>query len=218
MSNEEKPIIIDATETATSSIIWLHGLGANGHDFVPLAPALKLNNTRFIFPHAPIRKITINMGMEMRGWYDIFGFDRHAQQDEAGIKHSQTLINQLIENEIEQGISSKRIILAGFSQGCAMALYTGLRFPQQLAGIIGLSGYLPLAESLLSELNQQQQNADIFMAHGKLDPIVPIQFAEHSHQLLQQLRLNVDYKTYPIEHSVCDDEVNDIKNWLHKKL
>lgn len=216
--NNAAAIIIEPKTPATSSIIWLHGLGASGDDFVPLVPALDLPSTRFIFPHAPIRKITINMGMEMRGWYDILGFDRNAQQDEAGIKQACTFAHELIAAEIAKGITADNIIVAGFSQGCAIALYAGLLYQNSLGGIIALSGYLPLADALQKELASKNSNTPIFMAHGNSDSVLPVDYAHRSHAFLQTMGYTIDFHTYPIAHTVSDAEVRDIKNWLNKKL
>ncbi len=199
------------------SVIWLHGLGADGHDFVDLVPQFNLApelGVRFIFPHAPMRPVTLNAGYRMRAWFDVYGLDVNAPQDEAGIRQSQELINQLIEKEISLGILSKHIVLAGFSQGGAMALHCGLRYPQKLAGILILSGFLPLANSLADEISSINKSIPILMIHGEYDNVVPIEWAEVSKRRLIDLGLNVQWLSYPIAHHVCAEEILDISNWL----
>lgn len=201
------------------SVIWLHGLGADGHDFVDMVPQFNLApelGVRFVFPHAPIRPVTLNAGYRMRAWFDIYGLDVNAPQDETGIRQSQQLISQLIEKEISLGISSERIVLAGFSQGGAMALHCGLRYPQKLAGILVLSGFLPLADSLADEISSINKSIPILMIHGEYDDIVPIKWAEISKKRLIDLGLNVQWLSYPIAHHVCTEEILNISNWLRK--
>lgn len=208
---------LNLTENPSTSIIWLHGLGADGHDFYSIVPAFnfaKNTNFRFVFPHAPVRPITINQGYEMRAWYDITGTDLKSREDEKGIRQSALLINNLIEQEHASGIAYENIILAGFSQGGAMALYCGLRYSQRLGGIISLSAYLPLAAALPNEANSTNQSTPIFMAHGVTDPMVPLLFGEFSKQALLSLNYQVEWRTYPMQHSVCSEEVSDIREWL----
>ncbi len=197
-------------------IIWLHGLGADGHDFVPVVPELGLPaspGVRFIFPHAPQQPVTINGGYVMRAWYDVLGMDLTAQQDQAGIENSARLIEQVIDDQIGEGFSEKKIILAGFSQGGAMALHIGLRSRYTLGGIMALSTYLPLANEL--PLQQANSNAPpIFMAHGQFDPVVPIHSGKTSKTLMEGLGYNILWKEYPMEHSVCGQEIGDISYWL----
>jgi len=216
IKEEKDPfILLEPQTTADSSIIWLHGLGASGDDFVPIAPVLDLPNTRFIFPHAPVRPITLNMGLPMRGWYDIYNLDRHAKQDEAGIKDSADFVDSLIETEKSNGISENRIIIAGFSQGSVIALYTGLRASNPLAGIIALSGYLPLHKQLE---HSHRTDVPIFLAHGEQDDILPIEYGRSSHEQLEKWQVPVSFHTYRMAHSVSDEEIRDLKRWLHEKL
>ena len=213
--------IIETRPSPTASVIWLHGLGADGHDFVPIVqevlPRLTLPEEmgiRFIFPHAPKQAVTINGGYVMRAWYDVISPDLRQRQDRDGIIGSQHHIVQLIEHEIAHGIPSQRIVLAGFSQGGAIALYTALRFPQPLGGVMALSTYVPLAESTEQERSAQNQGIAVMMAHGEHDPLIPLQAAVESRDLLQQLGYRVTWHTYPMEHSVCGEEVADIGDWL----
>ena len=213
--------IIETRPSPTASVIWLHGLGADGHDFVPIVkevlPRLTLPEEmgiRFIFPHAPKQAVTINGGYVMRAWYDVISPDLRQRQDRDGIIGSQHHIVQLIEHEIAHGIPSQRIVLAGFSQGGAIALYTALRFPQPLGGVMALSTYVPLAESTEQERSAQNQGIAVMMAHGEHDPLIPLQAAVESRDLLQQLGYRVTWHTYPMEHSVCGEEVADIGGWL----
>jgi len=200
------------------SVIWLHGLGADGHDFEPVAPQLGFNDqlaVRFIFPHAPIRPITINGGMEMRGWYDIIGMHFDRQEDRAGLEESMRIVEGLIEQEIARGVASENIFLAGFSQGGAIALFTALRLEFKLAGVIALSTYLPDAASSENERHIANANTPIFMAHGTRDPVIPVILAEQSYQSLKKMAYQVEWKTYPMEHSVSADEIQDISRFMH---
>jgi phospholipase/carboxylesterase len=204
-----------------ASVIWLHGLGADGHDFEPIVPQLGLaqgHGVRFIFPHAPIRPISINGGMEMRGWYDIADMGLERKTDEHGIRESSEAVALLIDKEIGAGISSRRIILAGFSQGGAIALHLGLRFPQRLAGILALSTYLPLPDSLQSEAAEAQQELPIFVGHGTQDPMVPEKLGSRTAQSLSIAGYTVEYKTYVMEHSVSADEIRDVSRWMQAQL
>lgn len=201
---------------ATHSIIWLHGLGADGHDFEPIVNELNLQHAvRFIFPHAPSMPVTINNGMTMSAWYDIAAEQINQQQDESGIRKSQSSILALIEREIERGVKTKNIILAGFSQGGAIALHTGLRFDKPLAGIMGLSTYLPLVESVEKEISNENKNTSLFLAHGKLDSIIPLQLAIDTNTKLNQLGYTCELKQYQMEHSVCPDEIDHISDWIN---
>lgn len=214
-------IEIETAPNPTHAIIWLHGLGADGNDFAPLVPTLRLPpgpRIRFVFPHAPIRPVSINNGMAMRAWYDILVPDLVRREDEAGIRESEALMRGLVEQENSRGIPCEKMVLAGFSQGCAMALHTGLRLDQSLAGIMGLSGYLPLADSVAAERDPANQNTPIFMAHGTLDPVVVLARAQASRQRLQDMGYDVRWKTYPMPHSVCPEEVVDISNFLKDVL
>ena len=197
------------------SVVWLHGLGADGHDFEPIVPELKSGfPVRFVFPHAPVRPVTINGGMAMRAWYDILGFDHHAKEDAAGIRASAIAVGQLIEREVERGIPSERIVLAGFSQGGAIALHAALREPRPLAGVLALSTYLPLATSLASERSPANAGVPIFMAHGTSDSVLPLSLGESSRRALEVLGYAVDWHSYPMAHSVCLEEVGAIGAWL----
>ena len=204
-------------EHAQHSIIWLHGLGADGHDFEPIVNELSLKQpVRFIFPHAPQIAVTVNNGLQMPAWYDIKAAQIDVAQDESGIRNSQKAILALIENEIERGIQSKNIILAGFSQGGAIALHTGLRYDKPLAGIMGLSTYLPLADSLAAEANDANKQTPIFLAHGGYDPIIPFQLAANTQAALSQLNYQAELKKYEMEHSVCVEEIEDISGWINR--
>lgn len=212
---------IEPRSRADASVILLHGLGADGHDFESLVPELRLpasTAVRWVFPHAPVRPVTINGGARMRAWYDITGFDRRALQDEAGIRESAERIRALVEREHERGIASDRIVLAGFSQGGAIALFAGLRQPARLAGILALSTYLPLADRLAAEAHPANAAVPILMAHGTSDPIVPLALAEGSRALLRERGYEVDFRTYPMPHSLCGEEVTDIREWLLRVL
>jgi phospholipase/carboxylesterase len=200
------------------AVIWLHGLGADGHDFEPIVPELRLTKAvRFIFPHAPPRAVTINNGMRMRAWYDIFQFGP-GPEDEAGIRASQVLLENLIAAEKKKGIAARKIILAGFSQGGAIVLQTGLRHPERLGGIMALSTYLPLAEKLQQEKNPHNQNLPIFMAHGSYDDIIPLAKAQASKDLLVKAGYPVEWHTYPMPHSVCPPEIGHIAEFLLRNL
>ena len=203
------------------SVIWLHGLGADGHDFASIVPELVVPQwpaLRFVFPHAPVRPVTINGGMPMRAWYDIFAFDAHARQDETGIRTSIAAVEALIAREHERGVPSERIVLAGFSQGGAIALAAGLRHAQTLAGIVALSTYLPLGETLAAERSAANAATPIFWGHGSIDPVVILQRGIDSRTLLQALGYTVAWHTYPMPHSVCAEEIADLRDWLDPRL
>lgn len=205
------------TDKCTHSIIWLHGLGADGHDFEPVVAELTLQKSiRFIFPHAPEMSVTINNGLRMPAWYDIKAPQINAQQDAAGIQHSQQAILALIEREIERGIESTNIILAGFSQGGAIALHTGLRYNKPLAGIMGLSTYLPLADTVEDESHAANKITPVFLAHGSHDPIIPFQLASETKSALHKLHYPVTLNKYLMEHSVCAEEIDDISHWINQ--
>lgn len=215
------PIEIETAPQPTASVIWLHGLGADGHDFVPIVPELRLPSdlaVRFVFPHAPHRPVTINRGSVMRAWYDIAETEFGRREDEAGIRESEQTMRALIQRETERGIASERIVLAGFSQGGAVVLHTGLRLPQRLAGILALSTYLPLADTLKAEAHPANADVPIFMAHGTDDPIIPLALGESSAGLLTRRGANLEWRTYEMEHSVCLDEIQDIAGWLTRVL
>lgn len=209
-------IVVAPSTQATGSVIWLHGLGADGNDFVPLVSELNLSNNlplRFVFPHAPLRPVTINNGYVMRAWFDIYSMKLDQRIDEEGIANSIELVHQLIENEQKCGILSENIILAGFSQGAVMALRTGLHYPKPLAGILALSGFLP-AEQMAAESNKANRATPIFIAHGSQDRVVPFILGEDTANALKTLHYPVTWKSYPIPHSVCAEEVSDIAKWL----
>jgi phospholipase/carboxylesterase len=203
-----------------AAVIWLHGLGADGHDFEPIVPELRLPATlgvRFVFPHAPIRPVTLNQGMRMRAWYDILRLGG-GPEDEAGIRASQKLLEELISAEKSKGIKSERIVLAGFSQGGAIALQTALRYPEKLAGVLALSTYLPLAQKAGGEKSPANQETPIFMAHGRYDDIIPLARAEVSKEVLAKLGYAVEWRTYPMPHSVHPAEIAHIAAFLVSRL
>jgi len=217
-------IEIESAPNPTAAVIWMHGLGADGNDFVPIVNELDLTGApaiRFIFPHAPLRPVTINNGHVMRAWYDVsFGTleGRSRKADERGVRDSQAQIGQLIAREQGRKISSKNIVLAGFSQGGAIALQTGLRHPEPLAGVMALSTYLPLAESFAQEAAPANAKTSVFMAHGTHDPVVPYAMGNASSVRLQQAGYPVEWHEYPMQHSVCLEEIADIGHWLGKVL
>jgi phospholipase/carboxylesterase len=214
-------IELESSPNPTAAIIWLHGLGADGNDFAGLAPELDLQGCppiRFIFPHAPSIPVTINGGYVMPAWYDILGANLVDRQDAAGIQKSERAILALIENEVARGIPYAHIVLAGFSQGCAMALHTGLRLPHRLAGIMALSGYLPLADRFTAERHAANAHTPVFMAHGTQDPVVVVARGEKSRDALAALGHPVQWHTYPMEHAVHPREIADISAFLKQVL
>lgn len=214
-------IEINPTSPATASVIVLHGLGADGNDFVPVAHELDLRAVgavRFVFPHAPTRPVTINGGYVMRAWYDILGTDLVRREDEGGLRTSQAQIDALMAAEVARGIPASRIVLMGFSQGCAMALMAGLRHSERLAGIVGLSGYLPLAATTATERHAANADVPIFLAHGRVDPVVPLARAVASRDALQALGYAPEWHEYPMPHSVCAEEIADINRFLLRVL
>lgn len=209
-------LIIEPARPATSSVIWLHGLGADGHDFEPLVPELGLveRGVRFILPHAPELPVTVNGGHVMPAWYDIRWPDLRRDADEAGIRASVAAVDDLIQIEIDQGVSPERIVLAGFSQGGAIVLHAGLTYPQRLGGIMALSTYLALPEAVAEELQAENRATPIFMGHGTDDPIAPFVVAQASREQLTALGCTVEFHSYRMPHSVCMEEVADIRAWL----
>jgi len=208
-------IEIETAPNPAAAVIWLHGLGADGHDFEAIVPELKLPKpVRFVFPHAPVRPVTINQGMRMRAWYDIFQFGGGAE-DEKGIRESQGLLEALIR---EQPVPARAIVLAGFSQGGAIVLQTALRYPERLAGVIALSTYLPLAGKLKAEKSPANQDLPIFMAHGQYDDLIPLNRAQKSRELLVDAGYKVEWHDYPMPHSVCGEEIADIASFLVRLL
>ena len=214
-------IELESAPNPTAAVIWLHGLGADGNDFAPIVPEMDLSRCppiRFIFPHAPSIPVTLNGGYVMPAWYDIMGVNLVDRQDDKGIQKSELAIQALIENEVARGIAYERIVLAGFSQGCAMALHTGLRLPHRLAGIMALSGYLPLADRFASERHTANAHTPVFMAHGTQDPVVVLQRGEDSRDALIRLGHPVQWHTYPMPHSVHPREIADIAAFLTQVL
>jgi phospholipase/carboxylesterase len=204
-----------------AAVIWLHGLGADGNDFAAIVPELDLSacrSIRFIFPHAPSMPVTVNGGYVMPAWYDIMGTDLLKREDAGGIRRSSTAIEALIANEVARGVDPRHIVLAGFSQGCAMALHTGLRYSAPLAGIVALSGYLPLASELAAEAHPANRQVPVFMAHGSADPVVPVARGEASRDLLQTMGYTVQWHSYPMQHSVHPRELQDIGSFLQSVL
>lgn len=203
------------------TIIWLHGLGADANDFVPIVSELnlpKIAAVRFIFPNAPLRPVTINNGYETRAWFDVHGISLNAKLDEEGIQKALASIGNIIENEISRGISADHIFIAGFSQGAAMALATGIHFPKKLGGIIALSGYIPLTANTLIEIKSANHQTPIFLAHGTDDMVVPYILGQVTCNSLQEAGYNVDWYSYPMAHSVSEAEILDISDWLKKRL
>ncbi|MBZ0104378.1 MAG: dienelactone hydrolase family protein [Sulfuricella denitrificans] len=217
---------MEAVEITTGSnpsgtVIWLHGLGADGHDFAPVVPELGLPPqlaVRFIFPHAPLMPVTINNGYVMPAWYDVRSLDLRQAEDEAGIRASQLKVEALIRHEAVRGISASRIVLAGFSQGGAIALHTGLRHQARLAGVLALSTYLPLPLALAAETHPDNAGLPIFMAHGSADNVIPLSQGIASRNLLQEQGYKVVWREYPMAHSVCPEEIADIGQWLFQVL
>ena len=214
----EKPIEIASKQPANASVIWMHGLGADGNDFVPVIEMLNLPHVRFILPHAPYRNVTRNNGYEMRAWYDIYGLTPISREDETGINESQAAINALIAQEIIRGIAPERIVLAGFSQGGAIALHAALRYPQRLAGVLALSTYLPLKDKLAAEKSIANQTIPNFMAHGVDDDIITMERCQDSLAALQAQNYQIDWHEYPMAHSVCMPEIADIQQFLSQLL
>ncbi|SDK81790.1 phospholipase/carboxylesterase [Methylophilus rhizosphaerae] len=198
----------------TATIFWLHGLGADGHDFAPIVHLLDLQHIKFILPHAPYRPVTLNNGYEMRAWYDIVGLQPDSPQDETGIRSMQSILNAMIENEIVRGIPSQRILLAGFSQGGAMALHTATRFEKPLAGVLALSTYLPLKNQLQSDQQVANKHLPIWMAHGRFDQVIALSTAQSSRDVLETAGYPLTWHEYDMPHSVCDEEISDIRNFL----
>lgn len=221
MSELLPTVEIEPAVPATATVIWLHGLGADGHDFEPVVPELGLprgHAIRFVFPHAPRRPVTVNGGYVMRAWYDILGFDGPAAEDTAGIRASAAQIAALIARENARGIADARIVLAGFSQGAAMTLHTGLRHPRPLAGLLALSGYLPLAATLATERSTANASVPIFLAHGEIDAVVRLPRGTATRDVLMQLGWRPEWHDYPIGHEVCWEELRDIGTFLARVL
>ncbi len=212
---------IEPRGPADAAIIWLHGLGANARDFEPIVPYLRLPadlGLRFVFPNAPRQPVTVNGGMVMPAWYDILGIDIPRREDEAGVRASETAIRTLIEREVKRGVEPGRIILAGFSQGAAIALQTGLRHPKRLGGILALSGYLPLIETVEAERAEANRDIPIFLAHGAQDVVIGIDHARRSRERLESLGYAPRWKEYPMGHEVCLEEIQEIGAWIREVL
>ena len=214
-------VVLAPDAAATAAVIWLHGLGADGHDFVPIVPELALPATlpvRFVFPHAPVRPVTLNMGMRMRAWYDIKSLSTDARADAAGLLESATRVAGLVDRERAEGIAPGRIVVAGFSQGGAIALHAALRYPVALAGVLGLSTYLPLAAELAAELSDANRRAPILMCHGLYDPLLPMALGVAARDFLRAQGFAVEWKEYPMQHQVCADEIRDVSAWCRAVL
>ena len=204
-----------------ATVIILHGLGADGTDFLPMADELDLDPVgpvRYLFPRAPVRPVTINGGNKMRAWYDILGMDLVRREDEAGLRESMRLVHQLIDNEVARGVPARRIVLGGFSQGCAITIGAGLRYPARLAGLAALSGYVPLADSTAAERNPANRDTPVFQAHGRNDGVIPVARGAVGRDLLLSMGQPVEWHEYPMEHSVCMEEVQALQQWLRRVL
>jgi phospholipase/carboxylesterase len=201
-----------------ASVIWLHGLGADGHDFEPIVQKLDVPNVRFILPHAPEMAVTRNSGYIMPAWYDLYGVTGSSKEDEDGIKNSQHYVNSLIQKELDKGIAAERIVIAGFSQGGAIALHTALRYPKKLGGVMALSTYLPVKAKLVTEANPANATTPIFMAHGVFDDVITLDMCKISLQTLQNNHYSVSWHEYNMAHSVCMEEISDIRGFLKQCL
>jgi len=212
---------IETAPNPDAAVVWMHGLGADGHDFEPIVPELRLPATtriRFVFPHAPLRPVTINQGHVMRAWYDVRALAGVRREDEAGVRQSARQIEALLARERQRGIAPRRIVIAGFSQGGAMALHVGLRYADRLAGLLALSCYLPLANTLPTEASPANRDVPIFWAHGLHDPMIPQAMAEQGRAQLAELGYQIDWHQYPIPHSVSAEEIADVARWLERVL
>jgi phospholipase/carboxylesterase len=217
----EQSVVLEPASTADAAVIWLHGLGADGYDFVPIVDELRLPPTmavRFIFPHARPRPVTINNGFVMRAWYDITGLGPDRKEDGDGIRESASVVNDYIEQQNARGVANERIVIAGFSQGGAIALQAALRYPKRLGGVMALSTYLPLNDTVAAEAAPANKDVPILMCHGLRDPMVPATLGKASRDLLMGLGYKVEWQSYPMEHQVCMEEVLDISKWLQARL
>lgn len=217
--------LLDAVEIETGAqpghtVLWLHGLGADGHDFEPLVPLLDLGGlpVRFIFPHAPVRAVSLNGGYRMRAWYDVHGLGRDSREDEAGVRAAAQQIEAFIRREAERGIAPDRLVLAGFSLGGALALFAGTRQEHPLAGVLALSTYLPLAKRLSEEVHAASRAVPIFMAHGEHDTVLTLSLAQESRAWLERAGCSVEWRTYPMGHELCAPQIDDIGAWLRRVL
>lgn len=221
LQESDAAVVMEPAVKANAAVIWLHGLGADGHDFVSIVPELGLpkdHAIRFVFPHAPIRAVTINNGMKMRAWYDILSLTRMEKQDEVGIKDSERIVHGFIQRELDAGVPAHRIIIAGFSQGGAITLYTALRYPKTLGGVLALSTYLPLADKLAAEACAANRATPILMCHGEFDPMLPYALGENSCEILRAEGYEVEWRRYPMQHQVCMEQIEHIGAWLRKLL
>jgi phospholipase/carboxylesterase len=210
---------VEPRAAADAAIVLLHGLGADGHDFESIVPELALPGAvRFVFPHAPVRPVTVNGGYRMRAWYDILALDGRAGEDEAGIRESAAAVHALVQREIQRGVAAERIVLAGFSQGGALALHTALREPSRLGGVVALSSYLPLATALASEAHPANAALPIFMAHGSRDELLPLALGERSRDALRARGYDVEWHAYPMPHGLCAEEIARLRDWLIRAL
>jgi phospholipase/carboxylesterase len=212
---------IETAPNPDAAVVWMHGLGADGHDFEPIVPELRLPATtrlRFVFPHAPLRPVTINQGHVMRAWYDVRALAGVRREDEAGVRQSARQIEALLARERQRGIAPRRVVIAGFSQGGAMALHVGLRYADRLAGLLALSCYLPLSNTLPTEASPANRDVPIFWAHGLHDPMIPQAMAEQGREQLAELGYQIDWHQYPIPHSVSAEEIADVARWLERVL
>lgn len=213
--------VVRTAEETEYTIIWLHGLGADGSDFVPLVPELRLPKSlaiKFIFPHAPVRPITLNNGFEMRAWFDMFSLDRSNNTDESDLLTTVGWVNDFIDQEINNGIPSKNILLAGFSQGGVIALHAGLRYPKKLAGVMALSTYMPFDENLFKQVSAEQKGLPVFAVHGTWDPVIPVASWQDYVPKLEAQGFDVEAHSYEMEHSLCAEEIKDISAWLQRVL
>jgi phospholipase/carboxylesterase len=221
VADDESVTVTTGARPAQASVIWMHGLGADGSDFEPLVPQLRLPKrlaVRFVFPQAPVRPVTINAGYRMRAWYDIQGIGPNLPEDAAGIAESSARIHRFIERERAAGVPAARIVVAGFSQGGAVALHSALRFPERLAGVLALSTYLPLRERLAAEASVANRRLPVLMCHGRFDPVVPLHYGEWSRDALIALGWPVEWIAYPMQHEVCLPQIADIAAWLAARL
>jgi phospholipase/carboxylesterase len=217
----EDRVVLEPDAPATAAVIWLHGLGADGHDFVPLIPALRLQRNqawRFIFPHATVMPVSLNGGYTMRSWFDILSLDRKGKQDVAGIRRAQGRVDALIAEQIAAGVPSERILLAGFSQGGAVVLHTGLRYPKPLAGVLALSTYLPMESTIDAEASTANRSIPILMQHGQYDPVLPLELGVWSRDRLLASGYGVGWNEYPMQHEVCEDEIDVIAAFMRERL
>jgi phospholipase/carboxylesterase len=223
MIEPEQAVVLEPAARACAAVIWLHGLGADGHDFEPIVPELGLpakHGVRFIFPHAPVRPITINNGYAMRAWYDIVSLGDLKKQDESGIRDSERIVHGYIEDERARGIEPGKIVLAGFSQGGAITLHSGLRYPERLAGLLALalSTYLPLGDKVEKEALAERKDTPILMCHGEYDQMLPMLMGEYTRDALRELGYQIDWHQYPMAHQVCAEEIELIGEWLKERL